>query len=140
MKKVFALKYMPFYLVVLIALPKVLGTYLEIQTTEITVTEQGTVLSCASDITIQKANDITDYNQHVAPSEGLQSQICTFDRIFSGSDSDLAHLFKFSDDVLESPLVMRPDIAQYFYGKIIAANPDDALSTYLKIYTLEKQN
>ncbi len=110
--------------------------YFQNNTSNITVSNHYEKLDCATSIHLQQAESIEDYTQNVAPNKGLAAQICTFNQIFNGKDIDRIHLLKFSEERLDDLFLGRPDIAQYFYRKIIAANPDDTLSLYIKTYKL----
>lgn len=110
------------------------------QTFGISVSEDGQALICSTAIPLQRAENIDFYYRHIPPDQGLRAQICTFAKAFDNSDADRAHLAAFSMRILEFPLVGRWDIAQYFYRRIVAANPDDALSLYLRTYKLDKED
>ncbi|MBK6896955.1 MAG: hypothetical protein IPH06_10235 [Alphaproteobacteria bacterium] len=101
------------------------------------VSEGDAALSCGREIAIIVTESISDYPAHSSGDEGLQTQICTYDAAFDGSLEDRAHLVNFSQKVLEFPWPGRHDIAQHFYRKVIAANPNDALAEYLRLYKLD---
>ena len=65
-------------------------------------------------------------------------RICSFDQRFNlDNEAQRAEAFELSIHLLEFSLVMRHDIAQYFYRKIIDGNPDDALSVYVRKYKIK---
>ncbi|MDH5722922.1 MAG: hypothetical protein OEY94_06340 [Alphaproteobacteria bacterium] len=109
----------------------------ENSTSGITISSDFKTMTCSPNIKIEKTKNIDYYLKNPLHFYDLRSQICTYDEIFDGYALDRVHLLKFSDRVLESPLVARYDIAQYFYHRIIEVNPDDAMSLYLKKYKLE---
>ncbi|MBK9584399.1 MAG: hypothetical protein KA099_03065 [Alphaproteobacteria bacterium] len=101
------------------------------------VSEGDAALSCGREIVPLTLKSISAYYAGSSGDEDLQTQICAFDAAFDGSTSDRAHLVNFSLKVLEFPWPGRYDIAQHFYRKVIAANPNDALAEYLKLYKLD---
>lgn len=103
------------------------------------VSESDAALSCGREIVPRQAPSISAYYANLSGDDDLQTQICAFDRVFDGSAEDRAHLVNFSQKILEFPWPGRHDIAQHFYRKVIAANPQDALSLYLRAHKLDSK-
>lgn len=104
------------------------------------VSEGDTALSCGREIVIPQFKSVSAYYEETSGDESLQTQICIFDAVFDGSDEDRAALVYFSQNILEFPWPGRHDIAQHFYRRVIAADPDDALSAYLRLYKLDSKD
>jgi hypothetical protein len=106
----------------------------------IRTTGVGSILECSPKIEIHELKSISQYyNDPSIDSLNLKSQICSFDKAFDSSQGDRINLYHFSENRLEWVFVSRHDVAQYYYRKIIAANPDDALSLYISEHKIAKQ-
>lgn len=116
---------------------KILFSYIENDTSTIIVSLDYSNLTCNSKITIQDINNVDDLDH---TNYSLESEICTLNHIKNmRSPKNRAYLVYFSKHILESPLINRHDIAQYFYRIIINEDPNDALSLYLKKYELTEK-
>lgn len=116
-------------------------------TKDIKVSDDYSKLYCAPDIPIYPASSIQiyllekpDVKAHPGREIGIAIQICSMDQSFDGSDQDRSLLFNINTGMLEFWTVQRHDIAQYFYRKIIEANPEDALSIYIKREKLKNES
>lgn len=118
---------------------KFLYISLKTDTSGIEISNNFTNMKCDPNIEIIKTNNTQSFyfDKSLPYQTNLKETICTFDKIFDGSDEDRALLYGFIDAKLEWSFVARHDIAQYFYWRIIASNPDDALSQYLKKEKIE---
>jgi hypothetical protein len=103
-------------------------------TSGIYVSQNYELLECDSEIRLYTHNDASSFETQSEPdmTQTIKEQICALDQNFDGSVNDRITLFSYSVRILEFWTVNRPDIAQYFYRKIISANEDDALSLYIK--------
>ena len=71
----------------------------------------------------------------------LRRMICDFKDIPLKNNKARADLYRFTLKTVDHWTVNRPDIALFFYRRIIAAEPDDTLSIYLldeKIHNLKQ--
>lgn len=113
-------------------------TYLNIKyqsnTDGIIVSESGSALDCNESIKIIPTDNIKTYYERDRRKQGttLKNDICTFDKVFDQSDTDRSYLFNFTNKALDYWAVNRPDLSAHFYKKIMNANPNDALSLYIK--------
>lgn len=108
-------------------------------TSGITISSDRKNLQCDKSISINAIRSVTQYyNDPAIEASDLKSRICSFDAAFDQSLTDRSHLFHFGQSHLEWMFINRHDIAQYFYHRIIDADPDDALSTYIKNHKLDQ--
>ena len=105
-------------------------------TSGIIVSTNKSELICDNNIKILNITSIDHFFRdfHKIESISLSSQICSFDKAFQNTPLDRAHLFKFSEKVLNLWTINRPDIVNHFHRKLINSEPDDALSKYIKNY------
>lgn len=128
-----------FFILALALIASYVSLTFRMNTRGIVTDEDFETLSCASDIHVLDINSIEAFYKSESEDHGFSSQICSFELAFNGSLEDRVLLFNFSQKLLEFPLVGRRDIAQHFYKKIIKANPDDALSEYLRDFKIENR-
>jgi len=104
------------------------------KTSDVHIEVQNNTLQCSPDINILDIKNITAFYEDRSDykSTNLEVLICSFDEAFDGSKTDRSYLFGFTQTKLTFWTVNRPDIAEYFYTKIIKANPNDTLSFYIK--------
>lgn len=91
-----------FFFVLLFAASKIGSIYMNTNTSGIHVKPQLNSLDCASEIKLSSLPNVTaHYTSSNHEDFGFKSQICTFDKVFNGSDADRVHLYAFSHKMLE---------------------------------------
>lgn len=121
-----------------------LTTYITktLNTDGITVSKNYETLHCDEGIKIITAKNSSTYERKdiLKHKTTLEDDICSLDKNFNTDKADRVTLFAYSHKKLEFWTVNRPDIAQYFYKKIIEANPNDALSLYIREEKINENN
>jgi len=104
--------------------------YKNLRTSGILVSEDYSTLTCSPDIRIIPSKNALDYQNRTISGNNttVKNDICTLDQVFDGSKEDRYVLHSYSERVLDFWVYNRPDIAQYFYRKVIEENPNDDLS------------
>jgi hypothetical protein len=105
----------------------------------ISVSEDYTSLTCDVQIAIISADSASSLTKNTLEKRpaNIREDVCFLNHNFDGTDSDRITLYSYSTRILEFWTVNRPDIAQYFYRKIITANEEDALSLHIKAEKLK---
>lgn len=102
---------------------------IRIKTSTAGITVNESVMTCENTIKVKIEKSIAGLQPSLS-SLNFESQICSYDLAFNSGDKDRAYLFELAQK-MDFWLFDRPDLAQYFYRRIVNANPDDALSVYI---------
>ena len=113
--------------------------FVQNNTIGISVSDDYSTLTCTSDISTYDSDSAFDYlvNDIYKYKAKVKNDICSISNSYDSSDRDRSILFEYSIHYLEFIGIHRYDISQHFYRKIIADNPNDALSLYLKRKKIE---
>jgi len=105
-----------------------------LNTDDIKVSDDYSSLNCSANINIPKSKNASTFEKKdlLNFDYDIQQIICSLDKNFDESINDRVTLFSYSSRILEFWTINRPDIAQYFYRKVITANENDALAQFIK--------